>query len=84
MSRPSRCIIVLVKAILKANIIRELALRRGVRLQELAETIGLTPVSFSNALAGRHELQPRARTRLMQTLGLDFDEAFEVVDRLQA
>jgi transcriptional regulator with XRE-family HTH domain len=73
-----------VKAILKADKIRELALRRGLRLHELAETVGLTPVSFSNALAGRHELRPRTRARLMQALGLSFDEAFELVDGRKA
>lgn len=69
------------RAILKSNKLRELALRRGLRLGDVARAVGVSQVQFSKVLSGAHELRPRSRDRLCQFLAATFDDLFEVCEQ---
>ncbi len=66
------------KALLKSRKVREITIRKGMRLGEVARAAGVSAVQFSKVLAGAHELRPHARERLCEVLNASFDDLFEV------
>jgi hypothetical protein len=59
--------------------IRLKAARAGKTLRSVCAAVGIVPEHFSKVLARRHELRPEHRTLLIEELGGDFDDFFEVV-----
>jgi transcriptional regulator with XRE-family HTH domain len=68
------------KISIKPGRVRELAARRGVTLGGLCNQADLNPSHLSKVLAGQHTLSARKRAALLNVLGVEFDEIFDLVD----
>jgi hypothetical protein len=63
----------------RPDAIRLKAARDGKTLRSVCNLVGIVPEHFSKVLARRHELRPEHRTLLIEALGGEFDDYFEVV-----
>lgn len=61
---------------LRADAIREMALRRNLSIREVAELSGVQPSHLPALMRGGHRPSPRLRRRLLSALDLTFDELF--------
>jgi transcriptional regulator with XRE-family HTH domain len=66
---------------LKADVLRKAAAERNLSLAELAKTMGIAPTYLSVILRGKRRISPKVRRRMLDRLGLKFEEVFSLVHR---
>lgn len=66
---------------LKAAELETALARRNLTKTAFAHLAGLHRTHLSDLLAGRVSPGPRTRQRLLDVLGGDFDEIFEIIDK---